>query len=184
MPVYVDIRIVLAVVVPVAVGLLGTNVGLVVFIIKGLIRRYDPLITDVAELKQDSVRSEERLRAANARQRDMIELVDAKLESLIVRHGLLEREHREARERDAALDAERRKLDEARDAERRRLDEERRKMEAARDTERRELDAERDAARQKQLAVMENQHTEMQRDISELQEGLREIKARIDDEDE
>jgi len=173
MPVYVDIRIVLAVVVPIAVGLLGTNVGLVVFIIKGLVRRYDPLITDVAELKQDSVRSEERLRAANARQRDMIELVDAKLESLIVRHGLLEREHREARERDAALDAERRKLDE-----------ERRKMEAARDTERRELDAERDAARQKQLAVMENQHTEIQRDISELQEGLREIKARIDDEDE
>lgn len=172
MPLLVDIRVVLAVVVPIVVGLLGTNVGLIVFIIKGLVRRYDPLITEVAELKQDSVRNEERLRASNDRIRDMIELMDAKLESLIVRHGMLEQQHKEARERDAAKDAERRKLDDERDAERRRLD-----------TERRKLDDERDAERQRHLAVMQGQHAEMQRDISELQEGLREIKARIDDED-
>ena len=165
MPLYVDIRVVLAVVVPIVVGLLGTNVGLIVFIIKGLVRRYDPLITEVAELKQDSVRNEERLRASNDRIRDMIELMDAKLESLIVRHGMLEQQHKEARERDAAKDAERRKLDDERDAERRKLDDER------------------DAERQRHLAVMQGQHAEMQRDISELQEGLREIKARIDDED-
>lgn len=59
------------------------------------------MITEVAELKQDSVRSEERLRAANARQHDMIELMDAKLESLIMRHGMLEQQHKEARDRDA-----------------------------------------------------------------------------------
>ena len=190
MPLYVDIRVVLTVVVPIVVGLLGTNIGLIVFIIKGLVGRYDPLITEVAELKRDSVRSEERLRAANARQHDIIELMDAKLESLIVRHGTLEQQHREARERDAAKDAERRKLDDERDAERRRLDTERRKldddrrkMEAERDAARRKLDDERDAERQRHLAVMQGQHAEMQRDISELQEGLREIKARIDDED-
>ena len=190
MPLLVDIRVVLAVVVPIVVGLLGTNVGLIVFIIKGLVRRYDPLITEVAELKQDSVRNEERLRASNDRIRDMIELMDAKLESLIVRHGMLEQQHKEARERDAAKDAERRKLDDERDAERRRLDTERRKldddrrkMEAEKDSARRKLDDERDAERQRHLAVMQGQHAEMQRDISELQEGLREIKARIDDED-
>ena len=190
MPLYVDIRVVLAVVVPIVVGLLGTNFGLIVFIIKRLVGRYDPLITEVAELKQDSVRSEERLRASNDRIRDMIELMDAKLESLIVRHGMLEQQHKEARERDAAKDAERRKLDDERDAERRRLDTERRKldddrrkMEAERDAARRKLDDERDAERQRHLAVMQGQHAEMQRDISELQEGLREIKARIDDED-
>ena len=165
MPLLVDIRVVLAVVVPIVVGLLGTNVGLIVFIIKGLVRRYDPLITEVAELKQDSVRNEERLRASNDRIRDMIELMDAKLESLIVRHGMLEQQHKEARERDAAKDAERRKLDDERDAERRKLDDER------------------DAERQRHLAVMRGQHAEMQRDISELQEGLREIKARIENED-
>lgn len=212
MPVYVDIRLVLAVVIPIVVALLGANAGLVVFIIKGLARRYDPLITEVAELKQDSVRSEERLRAANARQRDMIELMDAKLESLIVRHGMLERQHTEARKLDAERDAERRRLDEERDAERRKLDEkmdaERRKLDAERDAERRRLDAERremdnerrkteaemdaqrrklddqrDAERQRYLAVMQRQHAEIQRDISELQEGLREIKARIDDDE-
>ena len=190
MPLLVDIRVVLTVVVPIVVGLLGTNIGLIVFIIKGLVGRYDPLITEVAELKRDSVRSEERLRAANARQHDMIELMDAKLESLIMRHGMLEQQHKEARERDAERDAERRKLDDERDAERRRLDTERRKldddrrkMEAERDAARRKLDDERDAERQRHLAVMQGQHAEVQRDISELQEGLREIKARIDDED-
>ena len=190
MPLLVDIRVVLTVVVPIVVGLLGTNIGLIVFIIKGLVGRYDPLITEVAELKRDSVRSEERLRAANARQHDMIELMDMKLESLIMRHGMLEQQHKEARERDAERDAERRKLDDERDAERRRLDAERRrldddrrKMEAERDAARRKLDDERDAERQRHLAVMQGQHAEMQRDISELQEGLREIKARIDAED-
>ena len=179
MPLLVDIRVVLAVVVPIVVGLLGTNVGLIVFIIKGLVRRYDPLITEVAELKQDSVRSEERLRASNDRIRDMIELMDAKLESLIVRHGMLEQQHREARERDAERDAERLRQD----AERRKIDDERRKMEAEIDAQIRKLDAARDADRQRHLAVMQGQHAEMQRDISELQEGLREIKARIENED-
>ena len=141
------------------------------------------MITEVAELKRDSVRSEERLRAANARQHDMIELMDTKLESLIMRHGMLEQQHKEARERDAERDAERRKLDDERDAERRKLDDDRRKMEAERDAARRKLDDERDAERQRHLAVMQGQHAEMQRDISELQEGLREIKARIENDE-
>lgn len=172
MPVLVDIRAVLAVVIPIVVGLLGTNVGLLVFIIKGLVRRYDPLITDVGDLKQDHIRTEERLRASNDRQRDIIELIDAKFENLIIRHSVLERQYREAQLRDAEM----RKRDAEREAEMRKIDEERRKLEA-------EREADREAERERQNVEMQSQHAEMQRNISDLREGLREIKARIDNEE-
>lgn len=86
---------------PITSDLLGTNIGLIVFIDKWLGGRYDPLITHTAYVEERSVPNNGRLRAANARQRGNSALIDAKFDDLTFRLGTPEKQYIKPQKRDA-----------------------------------------------------------------------------------
>lgn len=67
---------------PITSGLLGTNIGLILFIPKWLVGRCDPLITHTAYVEERSVPNNGRLRATNTRQRDSSALINARCRNL------------------------------------------------------------------------------------------------------